>query len=172
MMLSDLTRGQRLWAVQARFAWSERNRGAGSSLDIGAGDAQQLYTGFEDPESGWNRSFPIRGTGKPRCHPGCALIVNSPAFQRTGTILGFGTAVSMSQDEQVAGYCDTMALASAVMSTHGLSYALSDAEVVHYFNVSYDERVDLTDAKLADCRDRLKLLRVDPLARLPTGPWG
>ena len=167
-MRADLDGRQDRWAVQARFAGTERNRGPGASLDIGHGDPMDLYAGFEGTE--WH--FTVHGTGKRRVHPGCALITNSPALQRTAATAGFATAVSLSQDASVAGYYDTMALASMVMATHGQSYALSTAEVVHYYNISYDDRTELTREKLADCHRRLALLRADPSATPPAGPWG
>lgn len=105
-------------------------------------------------------------------HPACALIADSIQLQRTADTVGLATAVSMSQDESVAGYYDTMALASIVMQTHALEYALSSVEVAHYFNVSYDERTDLTEAKLHDVRRRLAVLRTNPLAHTEAGPWG
>jgi hypothetical protein len=72
----------------------------------------------------------------------------------------------------MAGYYDTLALASAVMATHELSYELSRAEVVHYFNVSYDARSELTAAKLDDVRRRLADLRSDPPRQSDPGAWG
>lgn len=171
-MRRDLQRDPKRWAVQAQFAWSERARGGGSSLDIGAGDSQHLYVGFEDPGSKWRTTFPVVGEGQRRCHPGCALIEGSPEFRLTAERFGFATSVVLSADTSVAGYYDTMALTSGVMSTHGLEYALSDARVVHYFNVSYDERTELTQSKLADVGRRLAILRAHPDARPDPGPWG
>ena len=170
-MYTELIGRDDTWAMQARFVSAE-GRCEGSSLDLGAGDPQHFFVGFEDPASDRSRTFPIAGTGKARVHPGCCLIRNSPALQETAEAVGFGTAVSMSQDPELAGYFDTMALASAVMATNGLIYGLSSAHVVHYFNVSYDERTDLTASKLQDCCRRLALLRTDPHAVPEPGPWG
>jgi hypothetical protein len=171
-MVSELDGDPDLWAIQARFVNAERHRGAGSSLDIGAGSPQNLYVGFEDPASAWHTSFPIVGSGQGRCHPGCALIKNSSSLQYTAARFGFATAVVMSADSAIAGYYDTMALASAVLSTHGLAYALSAATVAHYFNVSYDERTSLTDEKRVDALRQLATFRADPSGRPAPGPWG
>jgi hypothetical protein len=168
----DLLGHPNRWAVQAQFAWSAHVRGGGSSLDMGAGDPQHLYVSFEDPGSKWQTTFPVIGVGQRRCHPGCTLIQCSPEFLLTAERFGFATSVVLSADTSVAGYYDTMALASGVMSTHGLEYALSDARVVHYFNVSYDERAELTQLKLADVSRRLEILRASPDAQTDPGPWG
>lgn len=170
-MLQQLSSRDDLWAVQARFASAEKRK-AGSSLDIGAGQPWPVYAARHDPGTGGHTTFPVAGTGKPRCHPGCALVRNSPTFQRVAETIGFATAILWSQDEQLAGFFDTMALASTVMAAHGLSYELAGVEVVHYFNVSYDQRTDLTAAKLDDCERRLALLRADPSSPPPPGPWG
>lgn len=166
-MLSELQSSPDAWAVQARYVSPERRR-QGGSLDMGAGDAQELDAGF--PGSRWR--WTVRGSGQRRLHPGCALVANSEALLRTVEMLGLGTFAGLSQDESVAGYYDTMAIASAVMATHGLRYALSSASVVHYFNVSYDERDELTVSKLEDVHRRLKILRQDHRAVPPPGPWG
>lgn len=86
-MHAELMERDDMWALQARFASAE-GRGVGTSLDIGAGDAQHLYVGFEDPESDWRHTFPVKGTGKARVHPGCCLIRNSDAFQETARAFG------------------------------------------------------------------------------------
>ena len=166
-MLRELRAAPDLWAVQARYVSPER-RGSGQSLELGGGDPLDVAAGF--PGSRWY--WTVRGTGKRRVHPGCALVRNSDALLRTAEMVGFGTFVGLSQDESMAGYYDTMASASAVMATHSLRYELSTATVVHYFNVSYDDRTDLTASKLDDVHRRLLLLRDDPGVRPPPGPWG
>lgn len=171
-MIRELEGEPSLWAVQARFVNTERHRGPRASLDIGAGTPQHLYTGFEGPASGWRTSFPVVGSGQRRCHPGCALIRNSLPFRRTASRLGFATAVVLSAEAAVAGYYDTMALASAVLSTHSLDYALSAAEVAHYFNVSYDERTALTADKRSDAQRQLASLRAIRSSKPQPGPWG
>ena len=166
-MLDELRASSDLWAVQARYVSPER-RQPGASLDMGAGDPQLVDAGF----SGTHWRWTTLGSGQRRVHPGCTLIANSPPFLVAARDLGFGTFVGLSQDDRVAGYYDTMALATAVMRTHRLRYQLSTASVVHYFNVSYDDRTDLTKAKLMDAQRRLAALRKDPGAAPAPGPWG
>lgn len=79
-----------------------------------------------------------------RVHPGCALIANSDPLRLATERLGFGTFVRLAQDNSLAGFYDTMAVVSAVMTTHRLRYELSAVSVVHYFNVSYVDRTALT----------------------------
>ena len=166
-MLRELESSAKSWAVQARYVSPER-RLAGSTLDMGAGDPQVIDAGF--PGTTWR--WTVRGTGKRRLHPGCALVANSEALLHTADMLGFGTFAGLSQDESIAGYYDTLAVASAVMATHGLGYELSSRLVVHYFNVSYDDRTDLTRSKRQDVQRRLEILRDDPQASPAAGPWG
>ena len=162
-MRRELERRGDAWAVQAAFHWAEENRGAGASLDIGSGDERMMTL----------RNGRVQGyRGKPRCHPGCALIRNSEAFQRVAETVGFSCAEVVSGDPDVGGFHDTMGLASHAMGAHGWEYFLSSARVVHYFNVSYDENTALTAEKMQDCRRRLASLRDDPTRPVAAGPWG
>jgi GT2 family glycosyltransferase len=171
-MIRELEATDELWAVQARFVHPERIRGRDTSLDMGAGDAHHLTVMFGHPDADWVATFPVVGSGQRRCHPGCVLVRNSDPFRRTAEQVGFATSVGMSADPALAGYYDTMALASKVMSTHGYRYTLSAAPVVHYFNVSYDDRTELTEAKRLDVERRLRTLRDDPTGVTDPGPWG
>ena len=151
------------WAVQAAFHWAEEHRGSGASLNIGH-DAERTMT----LRNGRVQTY----RGKPRCHPGCTLIRNSAGFLRVAETIGFSCAEVVSGDPDVGGFHDTMGLASHAMATQGLSYFLSAARVVHYFNVSYDENTALTAEKLDDCRRRLASLRDNPTGPIAAGPWG
>jgi hypothetical protein len=73
-------------------------------------------------------------TIQPRCHPGCALIRNSPAFQETARRIGFSPSWSWSANRFVGGFSDTLALASQVMATHSQRFAYSQASVVHFWH--------------------------------------
>ena len=66
-MRTELDADPTLWAVQARFSWSEHHRRTGSSLDMGAGTPQRLYGGFQDPDSGDRITFPVEGSGQRPC---------------------------------------------------------------------------------------------------------
>ena len=169
-MLAELDSDPTLWAVQARFHWSEGAIGVGSSLDIGAGDPIDVAVRVGPTQHSYE--FAAKGSVQSRLHPGCALIRNSPVFRQAAERPGLGCAVVLSGDGALAGYYDTMALASAAMAAAGFLYGLSAATVAHYFNVSYDRRDALTVAKREDCQRRLDVMRSDPTARPTPGPWG
>ena len=71
-------------------------------------------------------------------HPCCALIENSPLFRRVVQEIG----LTGSTHYLAAGdaYWDTCELATKVMRTHGLGYAICPAMILHFFNVSYEPR--------------------------------
>ncbi|AEH10078.1 hypothetical protein FsymDg_2735 [Candidatus Protofrankia datiscae] len=115
VMLTDLAARPDLWAVQARFHWLESNHGPGTSLNIWAGRHQRLWAGIGQPP---DRPFP--GSHKRRCHPACALVANTPTFRRVTDIIGLSAALIISVDERLAGFADTLGLASLAMETHGL----------------------------------------------------
>ena len=106
---------------------------------------------------GWVPTYPVHGTLQPRCHPGATLVRNSATLQRLAASLGFGCAVNLSQDPKVAGFFDTLGLASQVMAVHGFRYEVSTAMVHHFFNVSYNPAKAAPSA--VGCRDRLKRFR-------------
>lgn len=160
-MCADLAMRPRWWALQAAFHWVEEHRGIGASLDIGKGSFQEVAE-VRDP-SGELIARNLSGLGKGRAHPGCTLVKPLPAVLATANEIGFGCAFSLSTDPRLAGYYDTLSLATHVLATHGLGYGLSREKVIHYFNVSY-ESGSLTESKLADCQRRLAILRADPTA--------
>ena len=165
-MSRELSARPNAWAVQAAFHWAEEHRGPGASLNIGYGAERVLPIGASDgPRQ-------LEFHGKRRCHPGCTLIRNSDGLRRVAETIGFSCAHVLSADPEVGGFHDTMGLASYAMATQGSEYFLSEARVVHYFNVSYDDDRELTKAKLADCRRRLASLRDDPARPIDPGPWG
>lgn len=170
-MAAELAAGGVTWAVQARFHSTERRDGPGGSLDIWAGRKILLqFSHALDQEPGLGKT--LARTIRPRCHPGATLIANTSTFRGVATHLGLGTAAALGNDEGVAGFYDTLGLASQAMRAFGLRYVLSAISLIHYFNVSYDARSELTAAKLTDCNRRLQLLRTDPRAVQPSGPWG
>ena len=131
-MLEELRADDRLWAVQARYYWTERAFGPGSSLDTGAGTPQRVRMQVDD----W-RLREFTSSSNRRCQPAFALVRNTRAFRDTAAYVGLGCGLVLSHDDDIGGFHDTLGLASAVMRTHGTSYALSDAAVVHFWNVSY-----------------------------------
>ncbi len=169
-MLREALENPEAWAVQARFHWMEQHDGLGSSLDIWAGQEQRVWVGMREGRTG--HDYPIIGLRKKRCHPGCTLIANSPAFRRVSEVVGLSGAVVVSQDPEIAGFHDTLGLASQAMSVQGLRYILSEAAVVHFFYVSYESDPEIAAGKLADCRRRLEVLRHGSASPVAPGPWG
>jgi hypothetical protein len=153
-MLAEVTFSPDVWAMQARFAWAEENRGHGSSLSIEPGPTQQLEACIDGAVAG-----PFAGPYKPRCHPALALVPNTPIFRRTADIIGLSPAIIIAGDPSMAGFADTLALTSLVMQTHNLRHALSEVTVGHYYGVSYNDPDQPVDGKIADCRRRLAELR-------------
>ena len=150
-MLDELVADDSLWAIQARFSSVEAKYGEGSSLDIWAGRPIEVVAAewSWDPDS----RMPIMGSIKPRCHPGATLVRNAPILRRVAEGIGFHCALTMSQDTGLAGFYDTLGLASAVMTAASYRYTLSSAVVHHFFNASYDD-VHVA-ARERDCRARL-----------------
>jgi GT2 family glycosyltransferase len=151
LMVTDIASDEALWAVQARFRWTEEHNGDGTSLDIWAGKPISLRVGRTVEQ--YDNSDTIEGTIAARCHPGCTLIGNSQAFRRVADIVGFSCAVRLSQDSSHAAFFDTLGLASAAMQAAGYRYGLSRAVVHHFFNASYDDQH--VKAREADLEQRL-----------------
>jgi len=159
-MLRELSTHTGLWAVQARFRNLEEARGPGSSLDISAGRGQRVWWRFEPVPPGRHKMKEelILGEDQARCHTACTLITNSAPFQLMCNIIGLSSVVVISQDSERAGLYDTLAMGSLIMKTHGLNYALSEAQVLHYFGMSYRDDPEVADA-VKDCNCRLDVLR-------------
>jgi hypothetical protein len=153
-MLDEMTNHPDVWAIQARFAWAEENRGRGSSLTLEAGPTQQLQACIDGASAG-----PFAGRYKPRCHPALALVTNTRTFRKVADIIGLSAAVIIAADPSTAGFADTFGLTSLVMQTHNLRHALSEVTVGHYYGVSYNDPDQPVDGKIADCRRRLAELR-------------
>ena len=85
--------------------------------------------------------------------------------------LGLATAATFGNDPDLAGFSDTLGMASLAMRACGKRDVLSEASVIHYFNVSY-EHPEVGAAKLEDCTARLDRLRRDPTSQALPGPWG
>ena len=155
VMLAELAEDPNLWAVQARFSSVERREGEGASLDIGAGRPFRASIG----EWVWDETskVPVSGIGHARCHPGATLIRNSQLFQGVARHVGFSSLVVIAADPEVAGFHDTLGMASAAFAGFGSRYALSAARVHHFFMASYD-RVHI-EAREVDARNRLARFR-------------
>jgi hypothetical protein len=154
VMLAEIAASQDVWAVQARFHWDEDKHGPGASLDIWAGHHDQFWVGIGQPPV-----RPFAGRHKRRCNPACTLVANTPVFRSVAEIIGLSAGVVVSADEALAGFADTLGLASLAMRTHGLRYVLSAVTVGHYSGVSYDDPANPVDFKIEECRRRLAALR-------------
>ncbi len=136
---------------------------AGASAINSHGDVRRDFVA--DHESATHFLFvdaeetPFPGQHRPRCHPALALVINSDVFRRVADVIGLSAAMVISATEQIAGFADTLGLATMVMQTHGLEHVLSDATVGHYHGVSYADPSQPIGNKLADCRQRLAGLR-------------
>ena len=169
-MLDEAVTQPDVWAIQARFRSTEQYDGGGSSLDMWAGQEQQVWVGMR--ESTGPHDYPIAGTRKGRCHPACALVVNSEDFRRVAEIVGFSGAIIVSQDPLLAGFHDTLGLASQVMSVLRLRYILSEIAVIHFFYVSYERDPAMAGAKLEECMRHLDPLRRGSADPMTPGRWG
>jgi hypothetical protein len=169
-MLDEAVAHPDVWAIQARFRSTEQDDGADSSLDIWAGQEQRVWVGMR--ESTGPHDYPIAGTRKGRCHPACALVVNSEDFRRVAEIVGLSGAIIVSQDPLLAGFHDTLGLASQVMSVLRLRYILSEIAVIHFFYVSYERDPAMAAAKLEECMRHLDLLRRGTAGPVTPGRWG
>jgi hypothetical protein len=69
-----------------------------------------------------------------RCHPACALIRNSDVFQLAVRHLGLSAAWTWSNDRELGGLSDTLALVSNVMRTHRRWHRISTASVIHFWH--------------------------------------
>jgi hypothetical protein len=150
-LAADLEADDELWAVQARFRFSETRDGPGGSLDIWAERAVVLKVGHAIDQ--WENVSSLEGTIQRRCHPGATLCANTPLFRRVADVIGFSTAVRLSADSAHGGFFDTFGLASAAMAAAGKRYALSRATVHHFFMASYDDQH--TKARRIECERRL-----------------
>lgn len=151
-----------VWAVQAGFSWDGQEHFHGSLFNQRKPDL--LHIAFFRAEHGrrptreelLEANFRVHsGTFVPRAHPACLLIRKTELLQTVARQLGFGTAWLWSEDKNLGGFCDTMALASQVMEISGKRFLLSSASVAHFFNVSYWPDAD----KESHCRAKLEELR-------------
>lgn len=90
---------------------------------------------------------------KYRLHPCCALVRNTPVFQRVAEEIGLSCVQYLWAAGEV--YLDTFKLMTMVMSTHGLSHILSSKMILHFFSVSYDWEPPHAMAYKAGLRDTL-----------------
>jgi hypothetical protein len=97
-------------------------------------------------------------------------VANTPVFRSVAEIIGLSAGVVVSADEEMAGFADTLGLASLAMRTHNLRYVLSAVTVGHYSGVSYDDPANPIDFKVEECRRRLAALRAG--ATFDPGVWG
>jgi hypothetical protein len=159
-MQRELDADDGIFAVQARMSWDGVNEMPGAGWHIA--ENQPMYLRFAlggEPITDDMLSKAGESTGvlPPRCHPGCALVRNTPVFRRVVEYIGLSTAWLFSVRQPAHGFYDTFGLACHVMKTHEQRYVLSSAMVVHYFCVSYDPMG--MDWKLRDCARRLEPLR-------------
>ena len=165
-MAEELQSAADLWAVQARDHWIETNIGAGESLNIWQGRPEDLWVAIGEPPD-----EPIVGRHKRRCHPFCTLVRNSEVFLRVADAVGLSAAVTISQNEHVAGFADTLGMASQVLATHELRYMLSAALVTHFGGVTHLSPATETEPKLRECRRLLGGYRQTGREPDSKGPW-
>jgi hypothetical protein len=87
-----------------------------------------------------------------RLHPCCALVPNTPLFQRIVDAIGFSCVRYLWAAHEE--YLDTFKLMTRVMQTHSLSHILSSAMIQHFFCVSYDWDSEETRRHKTQVRDR------------------
>jgi hypothetical protein len=73
-----------------------------------------------------------------RVHPFCTLIRNTPQFRLATEHLGLSPG--RIESERGGRWWDTLGLLTQVMRTHGLSWRESEQGVLHFGNVSWDDR--------------------------------
>lgn len=96
-----------------------------------------------------------RALVRPRLHPFCALIENTPLFR--SVVEEVGLALTCTLAPKGGFNWDTLGLATSVMKTHGFHYLVSLSGVHHFFGVSYDPAG--IDSKRARCQEWLAELR-------------
>lgn len=151
-MQRELDANPGLFAMQPRMTINGIDELPGSGWQINIGSPIDLQASIAGQ--------PVKtyhGLLQPRCHPGCALIKNSPAFRRVVEHIGLSTAWLFGEALPMRGFYDTFALLCLVMKTHELDYALSSALVQHLFSVSYND--EAIDWKQRVVNEKLALLR-------------
>jgi len=96
-----------------------------------------------------------------RLHPCCALVRNTPVFQRVVEEIGLSCVQYLWAAGEV--YLDTFELMTKVMGTHGLRSILSSRMILHFFSVSYDWEPPDAMAFKAGLRDKLLEAYADAL---------
>lgn len=150
-----------IFAVQARMSWDGENEVPGAGWHINEGSP--MFSRFAlagEPikdEALPDSAIEFTGVLPPRCHPGCALVRNTPVFRRVVEHIGLSTAWVFGESQPIHGFYDTFALACHVMKTHEQRYILSQTMVQHFFCVSYDPAG--MDWKRKVCAEKLALLR-------------
>ncbi|MGI5239061.1 hypothetical protein [Dactylosporangium sp. CA-139066] len=141
VMSGELLEAADVWAVQARmlspgippdeslFATTVRRRRRALSLTA------QIAIPTDDGGSS-TMELTHQARKLPRCHPGCTLVRNSPAFELAARHLGFSASWSWSNDTATGGLHDTLGLVSNVMRTHHRRSRVSGASVIHFWHGS------------------------------------
>jgi hypothetical protein len=137
VMLGELA-ADGVWAVQARLL-TDKIAGPATFREALHRKRRpiELTAHLElETDDGTSATLDLRHSGRriPRCHPGCALIRNSPAFQLAARHLGFSACWTWSNDVQLGGLSDTLSLVSNVMRTHRCRHRISTASVVHFWH--------------------------------------
>ncbi|HEX2908989.1 MAG TPA: hypothetical protein VHO69_19105 [Phototrophicaceae bacterium] len=160
-MQHELDTHDQAFAIQPRMTWDGETEMPGAGWHIAEDNplhyrshlADQPISDVELVRKGSSSC----GTLRPRCHPGCTLVKNTPIFRRVAEHIGFSTAWLYGEAQPISGFYDTFALACQVMKTHNQCYLLSSAMVLHFFCVSYD--LTGMEWKQQVCQERLQLLR-------------
>jgi hypothetical protein len=160
-MQRELDADDSIFAVQARMSWDGVNEMPGAGWHIAENEPLHLrfVLGGEpiSDERLMETAQESHGILNPRCHPGCALVRNTPVFRSVVEHIGLSTAWLFGVNQPRHGFYDTFGLACHVMKTHEQRYVLSSAMVLHYFCVSYDPMG--MDWKTRNCLERLEPLR-------------
>lgn len=150
-----------VFAVQARMSWDGEQPMPGEGWHISEGNPMFIRFALggepitDEPLVNASESS---GVLQPRCHPGCALVKNTPVVRRVVEHIGLSTAWVFGETQPMHGFYDTFGLACQVMKTHEQRYILSSAMVQHFFCVSYDPAG--MDWKRSVCAKKLALLRL------------
>ena len=111
------------------------------------------------------------GSPKPRCEPCCTLVRNTAVLRRVADRIGFSGAWMFENTIEGAGGYDTMALMTAVMTTHEQVYLESSIGVLHFWMVSYNLDTPQMRTKRDQCRCLLELYRRNEIPDLDGDDW-
>ena len=113
----------------------------------------------------------MAGTVNPRCQPCCTLVRNTPSFRRVADRIGFSAAWLFENAPEGAGIYDTMALMTAVMTTHDQVYLVSSCGVLHFWKVAYGLHEPSMAVKNDQCQRLLQPYRRRDIPDFASDEW-